>query len=56
VQNNAKNAQSFQDIMAYFKYLSAVLYNFPIGYHTIAFQELMDKLELLGNQQHATDA
>lgn len=40
------------------KYFSAVLYNFPIGFHKTILQKFKDKLELLGNQQqqHATDA
>lgn len=50
VHKDAKNAQSFQNIIAYFKYFSAVLYNFPIGYHKIALQELTDN-QVINNMQ-----
>lgn len=41
------------------KYFSAVVYNFPKGFHKTILQKFKEKLELLGNQQkqqHATDA
>lgn len=51
VHKDAKNAQSFQNIIAYFKHFSAVLYNFPVGYHKIALQELADNYVIDNMQQ-----